>query len=838
MPCSIDGYHRPSFRASRVVALVGLVLCAAAVSAGTAPVGEPPFRPFGSIVDPAGLSLASDGAEGDRLGSALAVDADWLVTGAPGDAVAGATGRGSAHVWRREGAGWTVVQKLIAPDGAAGDGFGTAVAIAGDTVVVGAPAARAGRAGPAGAAYIFRRAGTQWQHAATVVGDEVSSFADFGAVVAVSGTAVVVGAPGEFESAADAGGAVYLHRGDGSTWTREARLRIAGSRAFGRTLDVDGDQLLVGAPDSSVAGQSFQGAAFVFRHAAGQWTLQRRLQGSLDLAGDAFGSRVALEGDRALVSALPFASSLNWPGRTVYVFDRTASDWQETAQLFVDKQVNNSNFGAVLDLRGGIVAVGDPPRGNVYVFRPSPSGWSPPERIEGTALGRALDGPLAIDGARLLLGAPFDTVDGNPEQGAVVPLDRTTASWQLGPRLVLGTASRLNLQAANRISIDGEWMAVGIPLGDSVLMYRFDGSAWRFTARITRGGLGPNIASFGGAVALSGDDLFVSARSAGGGGLQATGRVFRYRRVGDAWTDAGDLQVQGGITPTFFGCDLSIDDDTLLVGSCLSTVGDAIFAGAAFVFVRTGDTWLQQATLVSDQPVRSAALGEFVDVDGDWAVLGGIRWFPGGNVTLEPSRGIVHLYERAGGNWTLIRTWTGADTPFPYESLGSAVAVDATRRIVALGAPGRAVVDGGGTRFGGLDLHRFDGTAWTLERVDGSRAAVQGQVAGAVVGQTLALRDGWLAAGFGRTSGTGGIEDDWPSAQVFDVTGPGAVRRQIVPMIGSIGERAIGLAMTFGPDGQWVIPRPDAAGPAPFGGANAGAIEVWDRNRLFSDEFE
>ncbi|MCE3001644.1 MAG: FG-GAP repeat protein [Xanthomonadaceae bacterium] len=540
MPCSIDGHHRPSFRASRVVALVGLVLCAAAASAGTAPVGEPPFRPFGSIVDPAGLSLASDGAEGDRLGSALAVDADWLVTGAPGDLIAGAVGRGSAHVWRREGAGWIVVQKLIAPDGAAGDGFGSSVGIAGDTLVVGAPAARAGRAEPAGAAYIFRRVGTQWQFAATVVGDEVSSFVAFGAVVAVSGTAVVVGAPGEFDSAIDAVGAVYVHRGDATSWVRESRLRVPGTRAFGRSLDVDGEQLLVGAPESSVAGQSFQGAAYVFRHASGQWTAQPRLRGSLDLAGDAFGSRVALEGDRALVSALPFASSLNWPGRTVYVFDRTPSGWQETAQLFVDKQVNDSNFGAVLDLRGGIVAVGDPPRGNAYVFRPSPSGWSPPERIEGAPLGRRLDGPLVIDGARLLLGVPFETVDGNSAQGAVVPLERAATAWQLGPRLALGTASRLNLQAANRISIDGEWMAVGIPESVSVLMYRFDGTAWRFSARITRSDLEANPGFFGSAVALSGDDLFVSAPNAGGV-FPAPGRVFRYRRVGGAWEQAGEL---------------------------------------------------------------------------------------------------------------------------------------------------------------------------------------------------------------------------------------------------------------------------------------------------------
>jgi hypothetical protein len=314
--------------------------------------------------------------------------------------------------------------------------------------------------------------------------------------------------------------------------------------------------------------------------------------------------------------------------------------------------------------------------------------------------------------------------------------------------------------------------------------------------------------------------------------------VYRYRRVGDAWADAGALQVQGGVTPTYLGCDLSIDDDTLLVGSCLSSVGAVIRAGAAFVFVRSGDTWSQQATLVSDQPVQNAVLGEVVAVDGDWAVLGGIRWFADGNASLEPGRGIAHLYERTGSSWTLIRTWTGSDTQFPYENLGSAVATDSTRRIVALGAPGRSLLVNGAIRQGGIDLHRFDGSGWTMEQFVGSRAPAEGSFAGTALGRILALRDGWLAAAFPRTSGTGSVEDDGPSAQLFDITGPSAVRRQVVSTVGSTGGTAIGVAMTFGPDGQWMIPRPGAAAPPPFGGANAGAIDVWDRNRLFSDEFE
>lgn len=69
------------------------------------------------------------------------------------------------------------------------------------------------------------------------------------------------------------------------------------------------------------------------------------------------------------------------------------------------------------------------------MFLPSPSRWSPPERIAGAVLCRRLDGPLMIDGVRLLIAAPSQTIDGNPIQGAGGAMGRGATGWEIGDRL-------------------------------------------------------------------------------------------------------------------------------------------------------------------------------------------------------------------------------------------------------------------------------------------------------------------------------------------------------------------------------------------------------------------
>ena len=107
---------------------------------------------------------ASDGAADDLFGESVAIAGDTIVVGAWLDDVNGITDSGSAYVFTRTGTTWTEQAKLTASDGAANDQFGRSVAIAGDTIVVGA-LEDDDNGTDSGSAYVFTRTGTTWTRA-------------------------------------------------------------------------------------------------------------------------------------------------------------------------------------------------------------------------------------------------------------------------------------------------------------------------------------------------------------------------------------------------------------------------------------------------------------------------------------------------------------------------------------------------------------------------------------------------------------------------------------------------------------------------------------------------
>ena len=139
---------------------------------------------------------ASDGVVGDWFGQSVAVDGDTVVVGASED-----DGSGSAYVFTKAADSvWTdatQTAKLTASDGDDFDEFGKSVAVDGDTVVAGAP-----NNDGYGSAYVFIKPAAGWGDATQTAkltpgatDDEAAGLAGtFGAAVAVDGDTVVVGA--------------------------------------------------------------------------------------------------------------------------------------------------------------------------------------------------------------------------------------------------------------------------------------------------------------------------------------------------------------------------------------------------------------------------------------------------------------------------------------------------------------------------------------------------------------------------------------------------------------------------------------------------------------------
>jgi len=292
--------------------------------------------------------LASDGAVADKFGYSVAISGDTIIVGAYNDDAPLSNG-GSAYVFVRNGTTWTFQQKLTAADGTADDQFGSAVAVFGDTIAVGANHADQPSNSEAGAVYIFFRGGTVWTPgpkllpvAPVILGDH------FGDSLAFNGTRLVVGAPGD-DTPLTSAGAVYVYLAGAVQFFFEQKLTIASGGNgdnFGGSVAIEGTTLVGGARQYSPGvGQTAWGAAYVYEFNGSSWISQGRLTASDGASFDRFGYSVAVYGDTVAVGAREDDTAAGPDAGSAYIFTRTGSVWTEDQKLTPADPFNGDRFG-------------------------------------------------------------------------------------------------------------------------------------------------------------------------------------------------------------------------------------------------------------------------------------------------------------------------------------------------------------------------------------------------------------------------------------------------------------------------------------------------------------
>lgn len=247
------------------------------------------------------------GAPDDLLGSAVAIDGRFAAIGAPG-----VDGSGACFVL--DVSSGKLVHELRADDAAKGDEFGGAVGLHGSLLVVGSRAADASGE-DSGAAYVFDlESGKQ---IATLTPSDGAAFDGFGSAVAIDGERVLVGAPYDDDDGEESGSAYVF---DASTGTQLAKLRASKARpedGFGEAVALSGELALVGAPRADPSGKS-SGSAYVFSTSNGSEL--GRLSPTTAALQNEFGSAVGLHGQIAVVGAPCFSGRSGEEG-TSYIFE-------------------------------------------------------------------------------------------------------------------------------------------------------------------------------------------------------------------------------------------------------------------------------------------------------------------------------------------------------------------------------------------------------------------------------------------------------------------------------------------------------------------------------------
>lgn len=302
---------------------------------------------------------AADAASSDHFGSAVAISGDTVVVGAPMDDDRG-TSSGSAYVFTRSSGVWTQTAKLTAPDGVLEDRFGSAVAVSGDTALVGAFRDDAA-AIDSGSVHLYRAVDGAWGHEAVLVPSDAQLGDLFGHAVALVADTALVGAYGDDDRGTDAGAAYVFGRGPGG-WTQRTKVLApdgAAGDAFGFSLSLSREAAVVSAfLDDD--GASNAGSAYVLRIVDGAWEHDGKLRASDPSHTGVFGRAVAIDGNALLVGASSHDTLVRDAG-AAYVFERLGGQWVQTAQLTApDGGAEGDLLGYAVGLAGEIGVVGVP----------------------------------------------------------------------------------------------------------------------------------------------------------------------------------------------------------------------------------------------------------------------------------------------------------------------------------------------------------------------------------------------------------------------------------------------------------------------------------------------
>jgi uncharacterized protein (TIGR03437 family) len=453
---------------------------------------------------------AGDGATDDYLGRSVALSGDTLVAGAYEDDIGTNENQGSVYVFTRNGAVWTPQQKLTASDGRAGDFFGHAVALSGDTLVVGAYRNDIGANNDQGSAYIFTRSGATWTQQQKLTANDGAANDFFGYAVALSGGTVVVGAIYDTIGSNAYQGSAYVFTRNGATWTQQQKLTAndgAESDTFGFAVALSGDTVAVGVPNDAIGTNGRLGSVYIFTRSGATWTQQPKLTANDGAASDLFGVSLALGGDTLVAGARGDTIGANDEQGSAYVFTRNGTVWTQQQKLTAGDGAAGDFFGAAVALSGDTIVVGalydtigsNGNQGSAYVYTFIGS-WVPQQKLTAGD-GAASDyfgAAVALSGDTVVVGAYSDTIGTNSDQGSAYvfvspPCPVLTLAPAILPNGALGAAYNQQLTAGGsgvgdyQFAVSSGALPPGLTLDSSGLLHGTPGVAgtYRFTITTT-----------------------------------------------------------------------------------------------------------------------------------------------------------------------------------------------------------------------------------------------------------------------------------------------------------------------------------------------------------------
>ena len=415
------------------------------------------------------------------------------------------------------------------------------------------------------------------------------------------------------------------------------------------------------------------------------WLEQQKIQSSDIGIEDGFGSSVSIYEDTTVVGAPHYENTSVSGVGAVNVFTVAGSTWTEQQCIQASDKELDDHFGSSVALYDDTIIVGAPEEdtggtdtGAAYIFTRSGTTWTQQQKIQASdrGLGDGFGSSVTLLNSNLaLVGAPYESSYGD-HSGSIYAF-----------------------------TLDGTWTEDQCIVSDDIQV-------------------GDN---FGYSVAAHNITAVVGAPYESEGGTDA-GAAYVFTVSGTTWTQEAKLQSDDIEASDLFGCSVSVYYNTVVVGSRGNNTSGSN-AGAAYVFTRSGTTWIQQAKIQSLDIQAGDGFGYSVSVRLNTLLVGAPY-----EDTEGGESGAVYSFERVGTTWIQHKKSTASDADAQAQ-YGIAVGLYNERAIVGadvesstLDKAGAAYVLeqipwGAETKIVSSDLEAYDRFGYNVD-VSGDRVVV------------------------------------------------------------------------------------------------------------------
>lgn len=297
---------------------------------------------------------------------------------------------------------------------------------------------------------------------------------------------------------------------------------------------------------------------------------------------------------------------------------------------------------------------------------------------------------VSISGDYAIVGAIAND-DAGTSSGSAYIFVRSGSSWSQQAKLTASDAAAGDTFGWS-VAIHGDYAVVGASTDDdagassgSAYVFVRSGTSWSQQAKLTASDAASDD-RFGWSVDIQGDSVVVGTLNANA--------AYVFVRSGTSWSEEAILTAASSSSGDRFGYSVSIFDEHVVVGAERSDIM-SFDAGAAFVFVRSGGSWSEQATLLASDAASSDGFGHAVSIDGDYIVCG---------TSLAEA---AYVYARSGTSWSEQAILTASDGA-ANDSFGSSVSISGDYIIV-----GADSNDDAGTNSGSAYIFAREGSSWS-----------------------------------------------------------------------------------------------------------------------------